>query len=278
MWTGPSIAHETSVAQLADCWLTHLRAESGLEATTINEYERVLRKLVVPELGDLRLSELTADGMDVYLDGLRELSVSRRRKAKVVTGAMLDLAVGLGALETNPVRGTANVVRPRTKARRLTRDEVDSVRATVRAWRATERPGPKATSDVGDIVDLMLATGARIGEVLALRWTDVHLDSVPPTVILGGTIKTEPGKGTHRKAIERARTVTLPEFAVAMLRRRRLEDRDDRLDAVFPTRNGTWQQVNNVERRWRQIRKAAGLEWVTPDAFRNILGEHLEPG
>jgi hypothetical protein len=30
----------------------------------------------------------------------------------------------------------------------------------------------------------------------------------------------------------------------------------------------TWQQVNNVERRWRQIRREAGLEWVTPDAFR----------
>jgi integrase len=43
------------------------------------------------------------------------------------------------------------------------------------------------------------------------------------------------------------------------------------IDAVFPTRNGTWQQVNNVERRWRQIRKDAGLEWVTPNAFRGVL-------
>jgi integrase len=39
-------------------------------------------------------------------------------------------------------------------------------------------------------------------------------------------------------------------------------------DALFPTKNGTWQQVNNVERRWRQIRRKVGLEWVTPDAFR----------
>ena len=40
---------------------------------------------------------------------------------------------------------------------------------------------------------------------------------------------------------------------------------DNFLDAVFPTRNVTWQQVNNVERRWRQIRQEAGLEWVTPE-------------
>jgi len=72
---------------------------------------------------------------------------------------------------------------------------------------------------MGDIADLMMATGARIGEVLALRWTDVDLNSVHPTLVLNGTIKTESGKGTYRKAIERARTVTLPEFAIAMLRR-----------------------------------------------------------
>jgi hypothetical protein len=37
---------------------------------------------------------------------------------------------------------------------------------------------------------------------------------------------------------------------------------------VFPTRNGTWHQVNNVARRWRQIRREAGLEWVTLEVFR----------
>jgi integrase len=50
--------------------------------------------------------------------------------------------------------------------------------------------------------------------------------------------------------------------------RRRQGTRENPNDAVFPTRNGTWQQVNNVERRWRQIRKDTGLDWVTPHTFR----------
>ena len=53
-----------------------------------------------------------------------------------------------------------------------------------------------------------------------------------------------------------------------MLQSRRRSVPDNFLDAVFPTRNVTWQQVNNVERRWRQIRREAGLEWVTTEAFR----------
>jgi integrase len=44
----------------------------------------------------------------------------------------------------------------------------------------------------------------------------------------------------------------------------------NQFDAVFPARNSTWQQVNNVERRWRQIRREAGLDWITPDDFRRV--------
>jgi len=42
-------------------------------------------------------------------------------------------------------------------------------------------------------------------------------------------------------------------------------------DAVFATRNGTWHQIVNVERRWRQIRKDTGFEWVTPHTVRKTV-------
>lgn len=34
---------------------------------------------------------------------------------------------------------------------------------------------------------------------------------------------------------------------------------------------GTWQQVNGVQRHWRQIRKDTGLDWVTPPTFRETV-------
>jgi integrase len=128
---------------------------------------------------------------------------------------------------------------------------------------------------MADIIDLMLATGARIGEILALRWADVALDATRPNLSIYGTIKTEPGRGTYRKASPKSdssvRTVVLPDFAVAVLKRRRAAAAANPNDAVFPTRNGTWQQVNNVERRWRRIRKDTGLDWVTPHRFRKTV-------
>ena len=54
------------------------------------------------------------------------------------------------------------------------------------------------------------------------------------------------------------RTIALPPFAVDVLMRRRIEQRPNHYNAVFATRNGTWHQVGNIERRWRTIRADTG--------------------
>jgi integrase len=261
------ITINTTIGDLVDHWLHQLRTGGRPASTTINEYERVLRYLVVPRLGGLQLGELTTGRFnDVLADlALAIQSVNRQRKAKVVAGAMFDAAVALGAMNHNPVRGSVSISRPKVTARPLTTDELDEVRAALRAWLGKERPGPKSSEDMADIIELMLTTGARIGEVLALRWRDIDLGT--KTVEINATIKTESGLGTHRKPLPHPRLVALPELAVQVLARRRCHVSDSPIDAVFPTRNGTWQQVNNVERRWRQIRQEAGLDWMTPDMF-----------
>jgi integrase len=260
------ITPRTTVATLVDFWLQQLRAEGRLDGTTVNEYERVLRKLVVPRLGGASLIELTRNRFNALLAELGTQSANGQRKAKVVTGAMLDTAVELGALTVNPVRGSLSISRPASDHRSLTTSELESVRAAVRAWLGKERSGPKSSGDIADIIEVMLATGARIGEVLALRWADIDLGA--RVVEINATIKTESCVGTYRKPLSRGRIVALSESAAEVLQARRCSMRANFLDAVFPTRNVTWQQVNNVERRWRQIRREAGLEWVTPEMFR----------
>ncbi|MCA1781019.1 MAG: site-specific integrase [Intrasporangiaceae bacterium] len=273
--TREGITADTTIARLAAQWLAFLRDEGRIEATTINEYERVLTKVVIPELGGLRLREVSTSRLDLFLVRLRSVSASRQRKTKVVLSAMLGLAVRHDALALNPVQQTSRVHREKSETRSLTAQDLVTVRKAVRAWSIQQRSGPKATTDMADIIDLMLATGARIGEILALRWADITLDAPRPAVTITGTIKTEPGKGTYRKASPKSdssvRTVALPEFAVTMFLRRRSLAGDHPIDAVFPTRNGTWQQVNNVERSWRQIRAGTGLEWVTPHTFRKTV-------
>lgn len=263
-----AITPQTTIGDLVDLWLRQLRTEQQLDGTTIDEYERVLRKLVIPSLGATKISDLTTSMVDELLVDLGAHSQNRQRKAKVVLGAMLDIAVKVGAVAANPVRGSLSISRLAPDRRQLTNGELEDVRAAIRAWLDKERSGPRSSGDIADIIEVMLATGARLGEVLALRWADIDLET--RVVEVNATIKTESGKGTYRKALARPRLVGVPEAAGLILQARRRTSPDNFLDAVFPTRNVTWQQVNNVERRWRQIRRAGGLEWVTPDAFRRV--------
>jgi integrase len=75
----------------------------------------------------------------------------------------------------------------------------------------------------------------------------------------------------HPQTDASRRTVVLPRFAAELLRVRREFATPNEIDAVFATRNGTWHQVVNVERRWRQIRKDTGYEWVTPHTVRKTV-------
>ena len=269
------VTAETSVTTLAGLWVQYLRDERRIEDTTINEYERVLTNVVLPELGGLRLRELTTSRLDAFLLRLRKSSASRQRKAKVVIGAMLGLAVRYDALAVNPIHQTSRLYREKNPARTLSQTDLRAIRHALSTWTDQERPGPKASTDMADIIDLMLATGGRIGEILALRWVDIDLDAPRPVLTISGTIKTEPGRGTYRKPTPKSdasvRAIVLPDFAVILLRRRRAAAPGSPHGPVFPTRNGTWLQVTNVERRWRQIRTSAGLEWVTPHTFRKTV-------
>jgi integrase len=196
--TQQAITADTTIAKLAVLWLKYLRDEGRIETTTINEYERVLTKVVIPELGGLRLREVTTSRLDLLLVRLRATSASRQRKTEVVMGAMLGMSVRHDALTVNPVQRTSRIHREKSETRSLTLEDLNTVRRALRAWTAKQRP-PKASSDMADIIDLMLATGARIGEILALRWADVAFDADRTNLTINGTIKTEPGKGTTER-------------------------------------------------------------------------------
>ena len=272
---GELVTAETRLFDLAAYWIGQLEAEGRIEQGTINEYRRVVDNLVLPAMGGLKLREVTTGGLDRLLANLREQSVNRQRKAKVVLGAMLDVAVRHDAIPINPARNTARIHHPKHETQALQIEDLAELRAAVTAWMNQDRPGPKPTGDMPDVIDLMLATGCRIGEILALRWSDLDLDAVLPTLTVTGTIKTETGKGTYRKPTPKTdssvRTIVLPRFAAELLRIRREFATPNAFDAVFATRNGTWHQVVNMERRWRQIRKDTGLEWVTPHTFRKTV-------
>jgi integrase len=150
----------------------------------------------------------------------------------VISGVM-GQAVRHGAIMANPVREVERIeAKSKREPRALTMAErVDLLQRLQEDEKARRR-------DLPDLVFFMLATGVRIGEALAVVWSEVDFDA--GTVKITSTLIRVKGEGLLRKGTKsRAgeRTLPLPESAVASLRRRFMTGA--RLDQpVFPSVDG----------------------------------------
>ncbi|MCZ6848652.1 MAG: site-specific integrase [Alphaproteobacteria bacterium] len=129
------------------------------------------------------------------------------------------------------------------------------------------------------VVALALGTGARRGEIAALRWADIDLHGA--TVRIERSIE-ETKEGLRVKAPKTAagrRTVSLPAFTVAALREHRRKTLELRLKlgagplpvehALFGCVDGATPAPYTISNRWRHAVKARKLPKVTFHALRH---------
>lgn len=288
------ITPDTTLAVLGESWFSAGCDEREWSSNTKSAYRFALDSYVGPGVGGVRLREVTVPLVErlVKLVADRHGAAAGRRTHTVMSG-MLGTAARLGALPTNPLR---DVTRPRTRrdaTRALSPDEVVELRRLVRAWVSgrDDRPakdgkrrgGRPRDRSLPDLVDVMLATGCRIGEVLAIRWQDLDLEGAKPTVTVSGTIVRVAGRGlvrqAHPKTDESWRTLRLPRFAVEVFLRRQVEQVEpNAYDVVFGSTSGTLRDPNNAEKSWRRCRADESMKaftWVKPHAFRRTVATYL---
>lgn len=276
---------DTRFRELVSVWLQDLELEGRLAQSTRELYERDMRTLVTPSFADLALREITVSRVDRFLKKHAQTSYSKAKHAKVVLGLALGLAVRYDAIARNPVQATARLRRPKPTPTALSIEEIQRIRLVVAGWRSgSGLPGPKPDGQLGAIIEVMLGTSARIGEVLALRRCDVNLAGSPPTARICGTIVSPKGQSTlrqdHPKTESSSRRVALPSFAAATMRQRLAIVGRDEEQLLFHSRNGTPLTTNNVRRQLRVVLEAAGISGVTPHAFRRTVATtiHREAG
>lgn len=274
---------DSPLADLVERWLETLEGkrrsvvgsrEGSLADDTVDGYIDLARKILVPGLGAVRLRELNTQRCDTYLASL----TTRRRQVRTVLMQVCGLGVRWSLLAGNPVRETEAPPRRQGSKRVLTPDQVEELRARARAWQEYVPPtgGRPRGGDMLELVDVLMATGERTGEVLALLWSDVHgLDdlSQPCRITISGTIDKKGKRQPTPKTLYGYRTVILPEFGRQALLRQRA--RGYPYNLVFPSSAGTPRWVNNVNRTWREIR-GEDYSWVTPKVFRKTAATAIE--
>jgi integrase len=276
------ITADSPFPKLVELWLADLDLEDRLAANTRDLYEREMRNLVLPTFEHMTLREISVSRVDRFLKSQAKISYSRAKQAKVVLSLALGLAVRYEAITRNPVLSASRLRKPQSTPMSLSNAQVQAIRTAVKTWRTGRGlSGPKPDGQLGPIIEVMLGTSARIGEVLAIRKCDVDATSQPATVSICGTIISPKGKPTYRqdhpKTSKSRRTVAVPTFTAEALRQRLVivADEDDE-HLLFFSRNHTPLTTNNVRRRLRSIMDEAKIKGVTPHAFRRTVATVLD--
>lgn len=183
----------SNVVKLAKNTRLHVAVEAYLvsvkkrrKGTTYDTYRRWANARVIPNLGDLRLSECTAGRIQDYLDALVDepstktgepLSANSRRAIRKVISGALKLAVRDGAIASNPCSDLEDID---GGARKFARGYDAATAAAF--FEAVDTDKVAVRFGHNHLIKFLFLTGARIGEALAVRWCDVNLDDVPITV------------------------------------------------------------------------------------------------
>lgn len=287
---GGDLNGQTKLRTLAEIWLREIEQRQEHAPQTVQVYGDIVSRIILPEIGELRLNELTVGTLDRFLKAEAQRGNSRGRHARVVLSQIIDLAVRHDALPRNPVRSTAPLRRSRSEIRSLSLDELAEVRRIIRTHRIKPGvSGPPPDGQLAQIFEVMLGTSARLGEALAIRRSDVDLGVEQPLVSITGTIVYVRGSGflrqPHPKHSKYWRTVTIPTFAAEALRERLATGGElDPEQTVFHTKVGTPLSPANVRRLWRSIRDAIAdlmpvgidLAKVVPHTLRKTVATTLD--
>lgn len=259
-----------TVSDLMHAWLT----TAELRPKTLHGYKQTLSH-IIPILGSLKLSRLEP----IHLQRLYgELSPKSRRtayRAHLLLHKALGLAVLWGWLPANPCD---RVVKPRYTAERK---DVWSPEETRRFLDCTRehRYCPLWT--------LAVCTGSRLGELVALRWTDY--DEANGQVSISGNLQYVGRKWVEGTPKTRAgeRTISLPREAVVALRQQKRRLVELRLKAgpewvdsglVFTNPHGGPLQQTRVQNAMQKEIGRLALPKLTPHGLRHVHASLLLSG
>ena len=159
-------SHKGTLGELLDAWLVDI--EPHRSRYTMREHRRSVEKRIQPALGSMRLDRLNAKHLDEFYRALFDegLSPASVRRHHSILSAALGRAVKWDWIATNPADKATPPGPTRSNAEAPV---VDNVQRLIGA--AKEHDDVLATA-----IALAATTGARRGELCALRWSDVDRD------------------------------------------------------------------------------------------------------
>jgi len=287
----PIVGEKQTVKQFLTVWLEDC-IKPTVRFSTYISYEQQIRLRIIPELGHIKLSKLTPQHIQRMMKNLMQTKLQPRSKnaskedsdsqkllsAKTVKYQLSILRMALGKAEAWGLvqRNAANLVDPPTVPKfKVEPIEPKEAKAFLQAIEGDRLEALFAVA---------LALGLRRGEALALKWSNVDLET--STLRVTGSLQRLNGKLVIQppKTEKSERVLDIPKVLLQKLREHRTRQLEEKMalgqnwhdsGLVFTTSLGTPIDPRGVKRKLDAILKKAEMRHYRIHDLRHFFASLL---
>ena len=261
-----------SFQDYAETWLKN-SLRNKLKPTSYMRKEVTLVNQVFPHIGNIPIDQVTHADVQCMVNKLHDegLSYSTVKKAyEAVNGCLREYRIKTGS-SFNPCEG---ITLPITSEKPVS-DIVffnESQRSLIRNEAVRKCTTGKPVYRLGHSIIVLMYTGLRIGELLALRWRDVDFDNKTITVDKNAVVsKVVEGDESHYRIINQQSTKTrsgrriIPLSDIASQSLREIFNITGDKEFVMSSKTGKQISPRNVNRMFHSILTKTGISTGADD-------------
>lgn len=255
----PTLTGEMSVAQAVAFFLSARRGE--LKASTVGRYEYVISHYIVPDLGTVMLHELTAEKLSAYFKRLQNRGLSSKTARDI--GVLLKTIFKVVKKKCHCDCPGRDVELPAYRGKKI--EVFSDHEIALLAQKILEAP-----DITGLCILLVLNTGLRLGEICALRKSDIDYRS-GFLRIERSAARVRDASGTHLvvqspKSGSSVRLVAIPNDMLELLK---ATTQSIQRDNYLLTNTDTPMEPRTLQYRYRKLLERCGVRYRNFHALRH---------
>ena len=260
----------TTYRELTDLWLENY--QMTVKPQTLVSTRQFLKNHILPVFGDMQLDKIHIAHIQSWVNKLA-FKIVNYGVAASINKRILQYGVSMQLIPFNPAR---EVILPRPQKAGANRIKFIDKEDLKTFLGYMERLAPTAYNYYYDSVlyKLLLATGCRYGEAVALEWSDIDFDSA--TISITKTYNRIVKQVGTPKSKAGIRTISIDNKTILMLKQYRNRQRQAFMEIGSPAPalvfSTTISQYPNSDARTKSLRyrcKEAGIPQFTFHAFRH---------